>query len=51
MWYELILYNPITWILIFWFVIILYSYIYWYYKNTFELKCSLKKLYKSINFR
>ena len=51
MWYELIIYNPITWILIFWILIILFSYVYWYCKNTFKLEGSWKKLDKSINFR
>ena len=51
MWYELLLYNPIIWIVGFWFVCILFSYVYWYCKNTFELEGSWKKLDKSINFR
>ena len=51
MWYELIIYNPIAWILIFWILIILFSYVYWYCKNTFRFEGSWKKLDKSINFK
>ena len=51
MWIELILYNPIVWIL---FLILggsFLSWFYWYCKNTFELKGSWTKLDKSIHFK
>ena len=51
MWYELLIYNPIAWMGIFWLVGILLSHVYWYCKNTFEFKGSWKKLDKSIHFK
>ncbi len=47
----LLLYNPIMWIVIFWIIILLFSYTYWYCKNTFRFEGSWKKLDKSIHFK
>ena len=51
MWYELILYNPILWIVSLLFVSILFSHLYWYCKRNFELKGSWKNLDKSIHWK
>ncbi len=51
MWYELILYNPIVWIFLFWVGIIIFSYVYWYCKHHFYFEGSWKKLDKSINWK
>ena len=51
MWYELVLYNPIIWIVGFWLFLIPLSYAYWYCKRHFYFKGSWKKLDKSIHYK
>jgi len=51
MWYEFLIYNPIMWILFFILGGSFLSWLYWYCKNTFELKGSWKKLDKSMHFK
>ena len=51
MWYEYIIYNPFTWMLILLLGGCFLSWLIWYCKTTFKLEGSWKKLDKSINFR
>ena len=48
---ELLFYNPIMWIVWFYVLCILFSYIYWYCKRHFYFKGSWKRLDKSIHWR
>ena len=51
MWKELILYNPIVWVLILVLGGSFLSWLYWYCKTNFILKGSWRELDKSIHWR